>query len=481
VQDDTYALGAIMFFTLSGVNSILELEPAALGAFLDVLAPELGLPEAERRLIETLMDPNEANRPTAAEVAAQLDRDPRLHPARPQRPLPSDDELCETVEGILSHISAVADPARADRLFPGDLLLHQTNPLSVAHGAAGVLLAVHRIRGDVPGQWLTWLLSQPGSAELVPPGLYLGTAGIAWALDEIGQLEPALRFMEATSNHPLLDAPDGPSDLLHGHAGIGLANLRLFDSTGDRGFLEEAVARGESVLGSARDDEGLLSWPDEKATVRVGYARGASGVALFLLHLHQATGQARWLDAGRRALEFDLRHAVDIDGRLTFPRTTESTIRSPYLHTGTAGVAATTLRYLKATGDEALRERLVRMIPDVSRRYTINPGLFNGLAGLGNVLLDCRDIRGDQDYGLEARAVAGAILRYRVRRPGGVAFPGDGLFRLSTDFATGSAGIALFLHRLVNGGPDFNLTLPDLTPARTRGGSSELPQPAFVG
>ena len=75
-----------------------------------------------------------------------------------------------------------------------------------------------------------------------PPGLYLGTAGIAWALDEIGQLEPALRFMEATSNHPLLDA--------------------------------------------------RRTGPQTCSTS------------------HQATGQARWLNAGRRALEFDLRHAV---------------------------------------------------------------------------------------------------------------------------------------------------------------------------
>jgi hypothetical protein len=49
--------------------------------------------------------------------------------------------------------------------------------------------------------------------------------------------------------------------------------------------------------------------------------------------------------------------------------------------------------------------------------------------------------------------IASGISLFRVDRPTGTAFPGEELIRLSCDYGTGSAGIALFLHRLLNGGP----------------------------
>jgi hypothetical protein len=58
-----------------------------------------------------------------------------------------------------------------------------------------------------------------------------------------------------------------------------------------------------------------------------------------------------------------------------------------------------------------------------------------------------------------------AIAAMACDQPEGVAFPGEGLLRFSTDFATGGAGIALVLHRAATGGPDFNYTLDELLPA----------------
>jgi hypothetical protein len=96
---------------------------------------------------------------------------------------------------------------------------------------------------------------------------------------------------------------------------------------------------------------------------------------------------------------------------------------------------------------------------DADRKYTIFPGRFFGLAGLGEFHLDLAELGDNRERALTAarRALAG-ILLFKIERPGGLAFPGDSLARISCDFGTGSAGIALFLHRLLNGGgPAFML------------------------
>ena len=67
------------------------------------------------------------------------------------------------------------------------------------------------------------------------------------------------------------------------------------------------------------------------------------------------------------------------------------------------------------------------------------------------------DATRDRKYLESAFKVAEGIMYFRVDR-NGVAFPGDMLSRLCCDYGTGSAGIALFLNRLMGRqGNDFLL------------------------
>jgi hypothetical protein len=79
------------------------------------------------------------------------------------------------------------------------------------------------------------------------------------------------------------------------------------------------------------------------------------------------------------------------------------------------------------------------------------------LAGIGDFLLDAWSFTGEQKYLDSAYQAARGVIRFKVDRQG-IAFPGDSLSRLSCDYGTGSAGIALFLNRLLRRqGPDFVL------------------------
>ncbi|HWL34637.1 MAG TPA: class III lanthionine synthetase LanKC [Frankiaceae bacterium] len=458
--DDYYALGALMLASLFPLNTMFLIDPTAPARILRAVARDTAIPEAWRDVIAALLDHDPARRPAPAAVVAALRDD--TPPATADVVLPTDEELRATVDGVVRHVIGSADFARRDRLYPADAAVFTTNPLNVATGAAGVAYALFRINGEVPGRTVAWMLSHEVSPAAYPPGLYTGTSGLAWVLGELGEPAAATALMTDVRAHPGRFA----SHTVHsGAAGYGLAALRLWQLTGDEAFLADAVDAGEHLLASGTDDGETLSWPDAAGVARIGYPQGASGPALFLLYLSLAAGAPRYLAAGRRALAFDLAFATERDGVVSFPgRTDQLGTLFPYWDNGSAGVGTALVRYYAVTGDEEYRKALDPLALDCSRRYASMPSLFRGLAGLGELLLDCHQLLGEPQFREEARVVADGIRLFAVDRPGGTAFPGELLLRLSTDLGTGSAGVALFLHRLATGGPSSHLLLDSLLP-----------------
>jgi serine/threonine protein kinase len=468
--DDWYAVGAVVQATLFPIVSLLELHPGARDSFLDALTEDLGLPATPGHVIRYLMDGGDPT-PVDPELAVRAIECSPLPVKPPAWGVPhSSDELLATVAGVTRHIIGSADPGREDRLFPADPTVFQTNPLSVAWGATGVAYALWRLNGELPPWLHTWLLSRSVTAADYPPGLYVGLSGIAWALWEIGHHDLAMRTLDCAHHHPLLGRSP---NLFEGAAGYGLACLHLHQRTGEGRLLEHAIEVGERLLATGVEDGRGVSWPTEGEPHQVGYAWGASGIAMFLLSLHLQTGSRTHLDTGLRALRFDLAQARLIEGdRIGLPRFVDDddpkqTV-SPYWVFGTAGVVSVLLRYWAVTRDDELRRSLDALLPHLTRKYTVFPGLFLGLAGCGDVLLDVYQFTGEARFLDAAHRVASGIMLFRVPRHAGMAFPGEQLARISTDLGTGSAGIALFLHRLATataGTPTFNFTVDAVRPA----------------
>ena len=462
--DDYYALGSILLSLLRPIQVLMEIKPGAHKAFLEELKRDYSLPDGLVSTILSLMDDAEENRPKPEMVAktlAEAEVSARKPPAPEELPA---DRVEEILRGISQFILSAATPTRHDRLFPADPKM--TNPLGIAYGALGVTYALKRLNGEVPGEVTDWILQHDPRPNLYPPGLYAGLSGIAWILAELGYIDRSVDTLDKAKSHNLLFQT---ADLFFGVSGFGLASLRFWLRTQEQCFLDWAVRTGEWLVQTKRENErGGYYWLSPGDSIYLGYARGSSGMALFLLYLYLATGDTRFLNVGRRALDFELSLKIvqeEGKGSVSFPRDLTGNIVSPYWYVGTAGVGTTLLRYVAATGDEELEAELGRVIPDVCRKYTVAPGLFNGLAGLGNFLLDCYQMLGDERYLREAHNAARGILLFEIDKSSSIAFPGDYLHRISTDFGTGCAGIGLFLHRLLQKGENFNLVLDDLLPA----------------
>ncbi|HEX8305307.1 MAG TPA: class III lanthionine synthetase LanKC [Jatrophihabitans sp.] len=476
LTSDFYSLGALMLGSVMLINNAVGYHPPSLDRFLDELALDLTLPPELPAVIRSLMRPVTSEVPDVTALRASIaaidfaGHDGWVQPTRISLSATEQDgiatvELDWLVTQTTSQIRATADPHRSDRLFPTYLMAYETNAYSLSYGAAGVLHVLKEVDGAVPPQLLAWLLAAEWTnPELCPPGLYSGTAGIAWVLDRLGQQQAAQRALTAAMEHPLAHTDSG---ILYGTAGLGMACLRLATSGEDSVFAERAlswaVQCGQQLAARAVHDERGAHWlrehglPPADGSPRpqpVGYGNGASGIALFLLYLSLATGDEQWLTLGRQGLDHDLSWKFHLrEDVVEFPPATHDPGLPPdvircYWDEGTAGIATTLLRYRAVADDGALRQAWQLMRPDLCRKYTVLPQLFHGLAGLGMALQDAAELIGDESAGLEARRLARGLAMYAVPREDGVAWPSEQCYRESSDLATGAAGVALFLHRL---------------------------------
>lgn len=467
--DDSYGLGAIMLGTLFPINALFAIDPQARYRFVKEAGTDLNFHVSLQELILQCMSQEASARPVPQQIVEVLQRSPieNAHARSLREPALDIASLSGVIEGINDYIRASADLTRKDRLFPADPHIYATNPLSIAYGAVGITYALAKTAGEVPGRIRAWLLTHIVNQENYPPGLYVGMAGIAWGMWESGMEDVALQIMRAADNHPLLWHA---ADIFYGACGYGLACLHFYLRTREQEWLDRAVQVGDELLRTkAEDNEGLYFWSTVEKKTRLGYAFGASGIALFLLYLSQASRDQRFFDAAGRALAFDLAHLLPKeDGNLSVPRGlvgSKNPVVSHYWLDGSAGVASVLARFWVCTGKTSYREQMENLAADTFRKYTMFPMLFQGLAGLGNFHLDAYHFTGEERYLREARRTASGVLLYQIHRAEGIAYPGAQLLRISLDFGTGAAGVSLFLHRLMYAEKqmtNFNFTLDQL-------------------
>lgn len=457
VEDDYYGVGAIMVFLLTHSNFAMGMKPEVWRENLAERTRDFGLPAELHEIIGSLMNENPAlrRRPSALleEFKSRLEVVGPVLAAEDRAASVPSKEISDTISEACRFIKSNADRHRKDRLFPADTLVFDTNPISLAHGAAGVLHALNKVEGGVEPGLVDWLLKAETSAQSCPPGLYVGLAGVAWALLDLGRAREAHEILQKTSKHPLLTSS---SDLYHGMAGWGMTNLHFWLKTRERRYLDEAQVAGRALLSSAQQRDGGLCWPGKGGLVSLGLGHGSSGIGLFLLYLDRALGGGGgYEDAAVRALDFDIGRADETaEGGLTWRRNTEAKeIVVPYWKYGSAGVGIAALRFLRARKDARYRDLVEKIYVDCDRKYAVWPGRNDGLTGIGEFHLDAFLETGDRKYLNSAYKIASGLKPFSIKTDEGTAFLGNGLGRISCDLTTGAGGIVLFLDRLLRPRP----------------------------
>lgn len=340
-------------------------------------------------------------------------------------------------DSMVRAIMASATPERDDRLFPGDVAQFESGGLNLAHGAAGVLYALHETGAGRHPEFEDWLVRRatnplPGTRF----GFYDGLHGVAYALDGLGRRSDALDVLGICVEELEGKWQDLGPDLFSGLAGIGL-NLAHFAATTSDSSLWSLAAEVAEVLADDLGDEDDVPVVSGGKQPYAGLTRGSSGPALLFLRLHEHFGDDQLLDLAATALRQDLRRCVlRDDGAL---EVNEGYRTMPYLHDGSVGIGMVIDEYLARRGDDQLAEssdaiRIAALSP-----FYIEPGLFYGRAGMIHYLSRRGESRGQGDDIVTQHIER--LAWHAVRYEGGIAFPGDQLLRLSMDFATGTAGV----------------------------------------
>lgn len=448
-DDDWYALGMVLFSTVLPMQELFDFETANKELFLDTLCASAALPPEVEQSIRCLW---------AADASGAAERMRRLleQPVRARsRQAPAagdlDGQVTEIIEGIDRFVEVTCNPKRSDRLWPPDPEVFATNPLSIAYGAGGPLL--YGIARDAPiaEAQKRWFLAALEEHDELPPGLYIGRAGVAYVLFLLGEHERAMHALEAACGSGLVGEDPG---FFHGDAGIIQACLLSRRWAGGASTLDWACAIADRLVDTASACEGGVCWnPGGDRKRELGFAHGGSGIAFALLGLGKATERARYLEVAREAMEAELGSAFERDGQLVWGADTDSVVSEPYWLHGGSGVGTALVRFHAWLGESRYLELAARVAQSSYSRFTVHPGQFEGMSGIGEFMLDMYQATGDGAYLDRARELARSICLYRVNGQQSIGYLGRGLQRLSCDYGYGAAGVGCFLHRLRNGGP----------------------------
>lgn len=278
----------------------------------------------------------------------------------------------EQAAGLVTAIQASATPDREDRLFPGDIDQFRVpgGGLGLAHGAAGVLYALSEAAGVRVPEWEEWLLARTAEpAQGSRLGLYDGLAGIAFTLGRLGHADAAARLAGICLGERWERL--GHS-LYAGLPGIALSMLGLADQVPDTALIDAAMRAAEMVAQSPASPAGRGG--------AVGLLRGASGTALLFIRLYERTGDPGYLDTAQAAIAADLDRCVpDRKGAL---QVDEGWRTLPYLGGGSVGIGMVIDQFLAHRQHARFTQAagLIRLA--ASSVFYAQAGLFNGRAGM---------------------------------------------------------------------------------------------------
>ncbi len=346
VADDCYGLGALMFAGMMPVHSMLRLDTQALDRFIEAWQDDFGMPSEYARVVVQLMHPNPEKRMDLASAISVLrngDGRVRLRGRGladiQSGGIPSDiddarkDRARECLQAAVEYVRSNATAERGDRLFPADPACFETNGLCIAWGAAGVGLVLKQVDGTPPRWVAAWILKHlEGSLDNLPVGLYVGLAGVAWALHELGAVERAVSLLDS-SYRRVQEIRDCP-DLFYGLSGWGIANLRFYEWTNDQRFLDRAIEAGELIIAGRSVTENGWTWSFD-GEIGCSMGHGVAGITLFLLYLYLATRHIRFAQAGWNGVQYVVSRAiVTPDGAYSWPVHEGHATYTPYYRWG---------------------------------------------------------------------------------------------------------------------------------------------------
>lgn len=421
IEADRYSLGCIELGLFVPLTTLLPLDRNKIPELIGYAVSRFDLPRA-----------------FCASLYSMLDAQPPEPEDHPHRWDTSSRETLQRMDARLRcGILTTLDLSRADRLFPGDIAQFEVNGYGIAHGSCGNLLA-DDLPTDTLETVLEWTEHQVDSDTQPRFGFFDGLAGAVHTFRQLGRHSTADRWVETLRGVPL-DALD--SSLFGGLSGIGCLLLEESESCPAASSTLALVTETlRDRLPAARAHVRFTDGTSWATTGHGGLMRGPSGQALFWTRHYERTGDPRSLEHARQLVDIDLSvMQMCPDGSMQLR---EERRTMPYLGSGSVGVGLVLLQLLRHVDEPRYASALLAISRAAAVEFTAQAGLLNGRAGL---ILFLGELSKSPYAGADCEQTLAQQLQllglHSLNHAGGLHFPGEQNLRLSTDWATGSAGI----------------------------------------
>jgi serine/threonine protein kinase len=421
IEADRYSLGCIELGLFVPLTTLLPLDRNKIPELIGYAVSRFDLPRA-----------------FCASLYSMLDAQPPEPEDHPHRWDTSSRETLQRMDARLRcGILTTLDLSRADRLFPGDIAQFEVNGYGIAHGSCGNLLA-DDLPTDTLETVLEWTEHQVDSDTQPRFGFFDGLAGAVHTFRQLGRHSTADRWAETLRRAPLDDLD---SSLFGGLSGIGCLLLEESEScpaaSSTLALVTETLRDRLSAARAHVRFTGGTSWA---TTGRGGLMRGPSGQALFWTRHYERTGDPRSLEHARQLVDIDLSvMQMCPDGSMQLR---EERRTMPYLGSGSVGVGLVLLQLVRHVDEPRYASALLAIARAAAVEFTAQAGLLNGRAGL---ILFLGELSKSPYAGADCEQTLAQQFQllglHSLNHAGGLHFPGEQNLRLSTDWATGSAGI----------------------------------------
>lgn len=242
----------------------------------------------------------------------------------------------------------------------------------------------------------------------------------------------ALRCVDLLERHARAESGgvtwNGSADVLAGASGTGLFLLYAARELGHPGALDLATRAGRWLTATAIPDRGGLTWKafPGRDFILPNFSHGAAGIAYFLAGLHQATGEREFLDAALAGARYLQAVARTEDGAFLVPygwpdAGWERPFDAGWGH-GPSGTARLFYRLYRITGDEAWMDLVLACargerqsgLPGAPRppfgTAPFSPERRFGAAGVADFFLGLHRATGEREHLDFARALVDHVL-----------------------------------------------------------------------
>lgn len=458
-RDDYFAVGCVLLSLVSPSAYVISANEKYHELLLENLKRDMLFPQAFCDCIEHLIDSNSINLQLCRDLLLSI-KEVSISPLPAEAKLETENVSLIDANSILAYIEENTKLDAAPRIYPTGANLDSV--FAVDYGAIGIARAFNAVQGEVPKALMNWIVSR-FKIEGQLPGLLNGLSGAAWTFAEMGHLDLAKRALNGAETHRQLYES---YCLGYGAAGFGMSCLKFWKTFGDPKSLDKACIIADILCDEAQQETNGSYWTNSKSdsSPAIGLHEGSSGIALFLLYVYCASGNTRYLECSKRALDFDLSYARNIKGYTGYPKfvTSEPTICYPYLAYGSAGIGSVLLRLAHISNENRYVSEIERIKSGISQKYTVTADIFTGLAGLGNYMLDAAEFLNDESYTNLAFRVSEGLQLFQLSREGRLTFPIPLGSKVDCSYGSGAAGIAMFLDRLHKRKNNFHFTLDEL-------------------